>query len=119
MSQVDEYMVRRLRRLLRWRQYVGAVVRAAEEVLGPGTQVYVVGGAAENRLTAVSDIDLVVVSRNAPESPRDRVWMAIQIRDKAVTNHRLPWDYPVDIHIYRPEEFYKVRKHYRAVIKVR
>ncbi len=114
----DRYMVRRFRRLLRWRYYAGSVVKAAKEVLGPNTQVYVVGGAAENRLTALSDIDFVLVTPNAPQSLRDRVRLAILVRDKAVTRYGLPMDYPVDLHIYRPEEFLKAKRYYKAIIRV-
>ncbi len=118
MSQEDKYMVRRYRRLLRWRRYVGSIVKAAKEVLGPDTRVYVVGGAAEGRLTALSDIDFVLVTPNAPQSLRDRVRLAILVRDKAVERYGLPMDYPVDLHIYRPEEFREARKRYGAVIEV-
>jgi len=114
----DRYMVRRFRRLLSWRRYVGSVVKAAKEVLGPDTQVYVVGGAAEGRLTALSDIDFVLVTLNAPQTLRDRVRLAIIVRDKAVTRYGLPMDYPVDIHIYGPEEFLRVRGRYKAIIRV-
>jgi len=114
----DRYMVRRFRRLLRWRQYVGSVVKAAKEVLGPDTQVYVVGGAAEGRLTALSDIDFVLVTPNAPRSARDKIRLAILVRDRAVTRYGLPMDYPVDLHIYNPEEFLRAKKHYKAIIKV-
>ncbi len=62
----DRYMVRRFRRLMSWRRYAGSVAKAAKEVLGPDTQVYMVGGAAEGRLTALSDIDFVLVTPNAP-----------------------------------------------------
>jgi len=114
----DRYMVRRFRRLLRWHQYAGSIVKAAKEVLGPSTQVYVVGGAAEGRLTALSDIDFVLVTPNAPQSARDRIRLAILVRDRAVTRYGLPMDYPVDLHVYDPEEFLRARRHYRAIIKV-
>ena len=73
MSRVDEYMVERLARLLRWREYVEAIARAAEDLLGGGVEAYVVGGAAEGRLTAASDIDVVVVTSKTPRSARDKV----------------------------------------------
>ena len=119
MSRADEFMVERLARLLRWREHVGAVVKAAEEVLGKDAEVYVVGGAAEGRLTAVSDIDVVVVTPKAPPSIRDRVRLAIDIRDKAYTAHGLPLDYPVDIHIMTPEEFREARRrYYKRIIRI-
>ncbi len=114
----DKYMVWRLRRLLNWHQYAGSIARAARDVLGRRTVVYVVGGAAENRLTALSDIDVLIVSENAPRSLRDRLRLAVLIRDRAVTAYGLPVDYPIDLHIYRPEEFGDAGKHYKAMIRI-
>ncbi len=115
----DKYMVRRLAILRRWREFVGAVVGAAKDLLGDDVDVYVVGGAAEGRLTALSDIDVVVVTPRAPRSWRDRVWLAIDIRDRAFTAYGLPLDYPVDIKVLTPEEFAEARgRYYKRVIKV-
>jgi len=48
--------------LKRWRELALIVARACREVLGPGCLgVYVAGGAAEGRLTVLSDIDVVIV----------------------------------------------------------
>jgi len=50
----------RLQLLRTWREVVFRVVRIAEE-LYPEAEVYLVGGAAEDRLTVLSDIDIAIV----------------------------------------------------------
>ncbi len=82
-------------------------------------EVYVVGGAAEDRLTAASEIDVLIITPKAPPSLRNRVWLAIDIRDRAYTAYGLPFDYPVDIHIMRPGEFREARRrYYRRVVRL-
>jgi len=50
----------RLQLLRSWRRVVGLVAEVVEE-LYPNAEVYLFGGAAENRLTVLSDIDVAVV----------------------------------------------------------
>ncbi len=110
-------MIWRLRRLLEWRRYVPLLARAAVDLLGPDTRVYVAGGAAEGRLTALSDIDVVIVSPSVPLDPRLRLRLTVELRERAVA-YGIPWDYPFDIHVYRPEEFVEVRKRYGRLVPV-
>jgi len=49
----------RLQLLRNWREVVSKVVEVAER-LYPEADVYLVGGAAEDRLTVLSDIDIVI-----------------------------------------------------------
>lgn len=76
------------------------------------------GGAAEDRLTVLSDIDVVIVSPRVPGDPVERRRMALEVRDLAVTRYGLPWDYPVDLHLYTPEEFLEARRLYRRLVPV-
>ncbi len=66
---MSKYMVERLRMLLKWREYVVLLKKAVDMVL-PGSRVYVVG-AAEDRLTAISDIDVVIVYSDLPNTVRE------------------------------------------------
>ncbi len=116
---LEKLLVELYRRLRQWRLYVGAVAKAARDLLGPDTRVYVVGGAAENRLTVLSDIDIVVVSKNVPHDERKKLYLRLDIKDRAVTLYGLPWDYPIDIHLYNEEEFEKAKKHYRRIIEIK
>jgi len=49
-----------LRALVRWKMYLGVIVEAVARA-APGARAYLTGGAAEGRLTALSDVDVVVV----------------------------------------------------------
>ena len=94
------------------------VARAARDILGPETVVYVVGGAAEDRLTVLSDIDVVVVSPRVPRDPVERRRVALDIRERAVDAYGVPWDYPLDLHLYTPEELEAARRFYRRMVRI-
>jgi len=82
---------------------VKAVARAVQD-LDPLAEVYIVGGAAEDRLTVLSDVDvLVVISRTLDSKSLNEFRRAIYAR--AVDIYNLPWDYPLEIHITTKEEF--------------
>ena len=53
-------MVERLRALLRWREYLGPLRKALKEAF-PGCKAFIVGSASKGRLTALSDIDVLIV----------------------------------------------------------
>ena len=95
------FMVERLRRLMAWRHYAPIVARAAVEVLGRDVEVYVVGSAAEGRLTALSDLDVLIVLPREPD-PHEALLISRRVYEKAV-ELGLPWDYPLDLHIAGPE----------------
>lgn len=118
MPRLEKLLLEVLRRLHMWRRYVPAIVLAARDLLGPETRVYVAGGAAEDRLTVVSDIDVIIVSPSMPRDGRGKLYLALDIRDLAVTRYGLPWDYPVDLHLYTPEEFVEARKHYTRLLEL-
>lgn len=74
-----------------WRRMVRLVAEAAQS-LYPGARVYVIGGAAENRLTAVSDVDVLLVLPWEP-GPRERLRVKIRVMEEAF-RRGLPLDYP-------------------------
>ncbi len=111
-------MVEYLKMLKKWREYVPAIAKAAKDLLGPQTEVYVVGGAAEDRLTITSDVDILIISPKVPRRGRDKIYLSLKIREIAVDRYGLPWDYPIDLHLYSPEEFEKVKERYGKMIKV-
>ena len=89
-----------------WREAVKAVARAVRD-LDSSAEVYVVGGAAEDRLTVLSDIDVIVVpSRVLDDTSLNKLRRTIYVR--AVDFYNLPWDYPVEIHILMKREFDEV-----------
>ncbi len=58
--------VKRAEMVKRWREYVRRIADSAREVLGD-VEVYVFGSAVEGKLTASSDVDLLIVCERAPE----------------------------------------------------
>ena len=92
----------RLRALMRWREFLPAIVKAIEEVLGD-RPVYVFGSVVEGEITADSDVDVAVLVEEVPRSALrrvallDRIWSAMERRG-------VPHWYPVELHLMTPEE---------------
>ncbi|MEM4971822.1 MAG: nucleotidyltransferase domain-containing protein [Sulfolobales archaeon] len=103
--------------LRRWRDFARAIARACMDLLDRDClEVHVVGGAAENRLTVLSDIDIVIVTDNPSLKNIDTI-IAIK---KIAEQHGLPAEAPIDLKILTPEEFQELirRKIYRETIKI-
>jgi predicted nucleotidyltransferase len=80
-------------------------VWAAKDVLGENVEVYVVGGIAEERTTALSNTDTLII---ADTLPRDRKGLYGETLGRAIDVYGLPWDAPVELHIVdrkRAEEY--------------
>ena len=107
---------RRLRYLREWRRYVEALARSVEELL-PGAEVYVFGGAAEGRLTVLSDVDVLVVV-DEPLTDQLRRKMKADIIWNA-GKYGFPWDYPVDLHIVSREELPQYLKHAKKLVPIK
>lgn len=107
-------MYRNYRRLQQWREYVQKIFAAVRDVLGGSIEVYVFGGAAEDRLTALSDIDVAIVLPKEP-SPRERLRIKQRVFARAVDAYGLPWDYPVEIHVVGPKGFEEIKKQSKIV----
>ena len=105
----------RIEYLRKWRHYVSLLARSVRELL-PGAEVYVFGGAAEDRLTVLSDVDvLVVVDRELNQREKwklkaDIIWNA--------TKYGFPWDYPVDLHIVSRRELPRYLRHAKKLVRV-
>ncbi|MEM1632162.1 MAG: nucleotidyltransferase domain-containing protein [Thermofilum sp.] len=98
-----------LRALVRWKVHLGAVVEAVARA-APGARAYLTGGAAEGRLTALSDVDVVVVLPREPTFEE-----AVELRAKIheeMDKLGVPLNLPVELHIVGPES----AKRYRVLI---
>ena len=96
-----------------WREAVKTIARAVRD-LELDAETYVVGGAAENRLTVLSDVDVVVCVKQRL-SPDD-VWvLRKKILGLAMDRHGLPIDYPVELHIYSLDECKELMKHVKML----
>jgi len=103
--------------LKRWREYVPVVARACREVLGDCClRVYVVGGAAEDRLTVLSDIDVVIVMKSPPG---DRLSALLEVRRRA-RELGLGDEVPLDLKLVTVEEFEELKRRgfFRKVVEV-
>lgn len=99
-----------------WRRYVEAAARAVEEIL-PGAEVYVIGGAAEGRLTVLSDVDvLIATSRRLSDQERRRLKADIIW---AAGKYGLQWDYPVDLHIIHESGMPHYKRRARRMMPIR
>jgi len=101
MSALEKYYRARYNRfktVLRWREHMTRLLKAVESVL-PGSEVYVFGSALRDELTADSDIDILVVSREIRGRRRERLAEAIaeKLEDPSifeihlVTKEKLAW----------------------------
>ncbi len=107
-----EYSWERARLVWEWRRWVESIASAVKEVLGSGSKVYVFGSAVRGELTAASDIDILVVSEQAPRSLKERGHVKSLIFEKA----GLPLIHPFEIHIVDEEEAEVYFKHIRKDI---
>jgi len=90
-----------LRALTGWRRYVRTVSEAVKKV-APEVRVYVAGGAAEDRLTIESDIDVLVVLPHKVDLEE-----ATELHAKIlgeVERLKMPPYAPVELHIISDRE---------------
>ena len=102
----------RLRIIHEWRRYAHVVARAVKQVV-PEAKAYLAGGAAENRLTVLSDIDILVVLPRRPGF-REAAELRARILEEA-EKLGLPLYAPVELHIVGEEDLEKYRRMGRLV----
>ncbi|MGC8933393.1 MAG: nucleotidyltransferase domain-containing protein [Candidatus Methanodesulfokora sp.] len=87
------------------------LAKAAKRIL-PCSKVYAFGGAAEDRLTVLSDIDvLIVTSKKITDSERGIKAEILRVAEDL----GFPWYYPIDIHIACTEDLENYRKHGKLI----
>lgn len=101
-----------LRALMEWRRYVRIVYRAVRAVI-PGAEVYVTGGAAEDRLTARSDVDVLVVLPHTPTFT-EAVEVRVRVIEKA-EDLGLPPHAPIELHVIGREELRRYATRTRVI----
>lgn len=100
-----------LNHLRNWRKAVGAVVKAVDS-LKIDAEIYVIGGAAENKLTILSDIDLLLCLKSKVDDIGE---LRERILFRAMDDYGLPWDYPIELHIRTPNECREILKKSKAI----
>lgn len=110
------YALERYSLLKKWRELASIVAKACREVLGK-CEVYVVGGAAENRLTVLSDIDVIAVVEDQSLKTIETI---INVKRRA-EELGLPQDAPIDLKILTPQELQDLVEKgiYKKIVKVK
>jgi len=98
-----------------WKRYVDRIARSAKKILGDDARVYVFGSAVRRELTAISDIDILIVSERVPRSFMERVKLKLKIMDLS----NLPDHSPFELHLVNEREtklyFYHIKGDYMRV----
>ncbi|BDC18586.1 nucleotidyltransferase domain-containing protein [Acidianus sp. HS-5] len=106
----------RFSHLRRWREYAEEVAKAVHDI-EPNAEVYIIGGVAEDRITVLSDIDiLIVVKRKLTGKERRDLSKSILIR--AMDFYDLPFDAPVELHVEDEESARRFLTLSRKAIKI-
>ncbi len=105
----------RIEYLRKWRYYVELLAKSIEELL-PSAEIYVFGGAAEDRLTVLGDIDVLVVVDKPMSYAERRKLKAEIIWDPE--KYGFPWDYPVDIRIVTRSELPQYLRYAKKLISI-
>ncbi len=92
-------------------RYAKLIKRKAESLLGK-VEVYVFGSVVERRHTAASDIDILIVSENAPRSQWERA------KIKGMILKEIDVFAPFEIHLVTPKEFEWYRGFVRSIERV-
>ena len=102
-----------LEHLRRWREAVEAIAKAVRD-LGVKAELYVIGGAAESRLTILSDIDVLLCLKEGLR-PEDLWALRRKVLEVAMDRYGLPMDYPVELHIWDKKTCGKTLRRGKAV----
>jgi len=111
------YALKRYTLLRKWRELAKVVAKACKEVLGRECiNVYVVGGAAEDRLTVLSDIDIAIIVGD-PELKNIETIVTIKRKSEELG---IPTEAPIDIKILTKDEFKELTEKgiYRKAVKI-
>lgn len=110
-------MLERLKKLLQWRQYLPALREAINQTL-PAKEIYIIGGAAENRLTALSDIDILIVTDKPPANPKEKAEITSKIREK-LEEKGINHTYLYQFHIKNPQQAQQLLKTTKNPVKIK
>ena len=106
----------RFSHLRRWREYAEKVAKAAHD-LEPDAEVYVIGGVAEDRITVLSDIDILIVVKRKLEG-RERRELFKKVLIRAMDVYGLPFDAPVELHVEDEESAKRFFELSKRAIKI-
>ena len=107
----------KLKHLKRWREYAKIVAEATRKII-PDAEVYAYGSAVKGKLTILSDIDILIVTK-LREKLDDTQTRKIKARIlEEAEKLGLPWDAPVELHIVTPKEKEKLQSKGEKLLKL-
>ncbi|MCS6769763.1 MAG: nucleotidyltransferase domain-containing protein [Candidatus Caldarchaeum sp.] len=92
-------LLQRANMVREWRKHVREVVRAVSKIL-PDAKVYVFGSVVRGEAVGGSDVDILIVSKQAPASNVERSALKLKIEEAA----GFPFHHPFEIHLVDEEE---------------
>ncbi|BDB99743.1 nucleotidyltransferase domain-containing protein [Saccharolobus caldissimus] len=108
---MSSWVKRKFEHLRKWREYAEIIAKASKDI-DPNSKVYVFGGVAENRVTVLSDIDILIVSE-----VKESFKFKLEVFKRAFDIYGLPFDAPVELHVTDKEGFKSYLK-YSKVIEI-
>ncbi|BFH72918.1 nucleotidyltransferase domain-containing protein [Sulfurisphaera javensis] len=102
--------------LRRWKEYAEIIAKASKEI-DKNVKVYVFGGIAEDRITVLSDIDILIIFPYQL-SDKDRRELKKQVLNIAMDKYNLPFGAPVELHVVDEEKAKDYFKHAKKLIEI-
>ena len=102
-----------LQHLRKWREAVKTIAKAVKD-LNIKAEVYVIGGAAESRLTILSDIDVLICLEE--ELGTEDMWiLRRRVLEVAMDKYGLPIDYPIELHVHDKKTCNKILQQRKTI----
>ncbi|BFH73973.1 nucleotidyltransferase domain-containing protein [Sulfurisphaera javensis] len=108
---MSSWVKNKFKHLARWREYAEMILRSAKE-FDNNVKVYVFGGVAEDRVTVLSDIDILLLFPGKL-TDKEIIELRRNIFLNAVDKYGLPFDAPVELHVVdeeRAKEYFRIAK---------
>jgi len=81
-----------------WKNWIWKVIDVIKKYL-PDAEIHIIGSVAEDKYTAASDLDLLIISRNIPDKLSEIANLKTMIENDA----NLPIYHPIEFHFTKPE----------------
>jgi len=94
-----EALLERREMIINWRKWAKKIANEVKEVL-PDAEIYVIGSVVRGDYTGGSDVDVLIISSQAPQKARERSRLKIIIEERL----DLPYYHPFELHVLKPEE---------------
>lgn len=92
-------LLERARMVREWRRYMSRIADSIKKIL-PDARIYIFGSVIRGEAVGGSDVDILVVSKNMPESNIERAKLKRKIEELS----NLPMHHPFELHLASEEE---------------